>query len=73
MGRGDAVARLLAISFLIYQGIEHGQEEGAFRALAGICAGLGYDQARFKEMMRETAVAYEVDRGRDLIARAFSE
>ncbi len=43
------------------------------RNLTGLCSQLGYDQAQFDAMMGEAGAAYQTDRGRDLIERAFAD
>ncbi|HEX8199600.1 MAG TPA: tetratricopeptide repeat protein, partial [Isosphaeraceae bacterium] len=72
MGRGEEAARLTAISFLIAQAIGLGELKRIVRNLSTICGQLGYDQGRFDAMLAEAAAAYQGDRGRGLIDRAFA-
>jgi tetratricopeptide (TPR) repeat protein len=72
MGRGYAGARLVAICWMIDRAVGHGDTESDFRNLSGICSELGYDQKQFDEMLKEAAAAYQADRGRTLIERAFA-
>jgi tetratricopeptide (TPR) repeat protein len=73
LGRRHDGARLVAICVLIDRAIGHGDAQSDFRALVGLCQGLGYDQARFDAMQEEAAREYQRDRGRALIERAFAE
>ncbi len=72
-GHGHVAARLVAICCLIDQAIGHGDTESDFRTLSGLCSQLGYDQAQFDAMLAEAAAAYQADRGRELIERAFAD
>ncbi len=73
IGRGHLGARLAAICWLIDRSIGHGDAESDLRALSGLCSELGYDQAQFEGMVAEALEAYETNRGRALIERAFPE
>lgn len=71
-GRGEAGARLVTLCWMIDRQIGHGDAESDFRNLQTLCRNLGYDQARFDEMLAEAAAGYEADRGWGLIADAFA-
>jgi tetratricopeptide (TPR) repeat protein len=72
MGRGDVGARLLALCWMIDQAIGLGDVENDFRNLSGLCRELGYSQEQFDKMLEEAAAAYQSDRARSLIDRAFA-
>lgn len=63
----------MAVGLLIAQSIGHEQAKANGRYLTVVCSYLGYDQTQVDAMPAEAAEAYQADRGRALIERAFAE
>jgi tetratricopeptide (TPR) repeat protein len=73
LGRSHDGARLVAICCLIDRAIGHADVESDFRALAGLCQTLRYDQAQIERVLAEADREYERDRGHALIERAVAD
>lgn len=71
LGRTEDGARLVALCWLIDHAIGHGDADSDFHQALGLCVKAGLDEARIKTLIADVAAAYEADRGRSLIERAF--
>jgi tetratricopeptide (TPR) repeat protein len=66
-------ARLIALSFLIFQSIGHSNIKPALQAHSQLTAQLNYTQEQVEAMLREVDAAYKADRGLGLVQAAFGK
>ncbi|HMH48714.1 MAG TPA: tetratricopeptide repeat protein [Candidatus Acidoferrum sp.] len=71
LGRTEGGARLVALCWMIDRTIGHGDADSDFQSLAGLCTKAALDPTQFDQLLAEVAEAYDADRGRSLIERAF--
>jgi tetratricopeptide (TPR) repeat protein len=73
LGRVEEGMGLVAVSFLIHKEIGHAHGDKARRTLAVMAAGLGKDTQWLDACLHDVVVAYQTDRGDDLLDKAFAD
>jgi tetratricopeptide (TPR) repeat protein len=73
LGRLDEGVRLVALSFLINEGIGHRNAEASFKVLSQMATRIGYTNKLFHAMLNEVRQEYVKDRGWGLLTKAFPE
>jgi tetratricopeptide (TPR) repeat protein len=67
----EPAVRLMAMSFQLLRAINSANQKVVGRNLDGIASALKLDQAGFDNLLRESAEAYQRDRGAELVRQAF--